>query len=53
MQFDCSKDVSVHVSTAPVKISKHWRQLCGSCGPDKMCVFLSLIAKICDQLLEQ
>jgi hypothetical protein len=30
---------------APVTIATHWHQLCASCGPDKTCVFVCLIAK--------
>jgi hypothetical protein len=38
---------------APVMISKHSHELCGSCGADKTCVFLRLVTKMSDGFLEQ
>jgi hypothetical protein len=37
---------------APVPVSTHKRKLCGSCGADKTCVFLRLVAEMSDQFLE-
>jgi uncharacterized ferritin-like protein (DUF455 family) len=38
---------------ARVTISTHYRQLCGSCGTDKAHVFLRLVTKMKDPILEQ
>jgi hypothetical protein len=38
---------------APVTIYTHERQLCGSCGADKTCVILHLVAKMSDRFLQQ
>jgi hypothetical protein len=37
---------------ASVTISTHYRQVCGSCGADETCVFLRLVVKMSDWLLE-
>jgi positive regulator of sigma E activity len=34
------------VQLAPATVSTHERQLCGSCGSRKTCVFLRLVAKM-------
>jgi len=38
---------------APVTISKNEGQLCGSCGADKTCVLLYVVARMRDQFLGQ
>jgi hypothetical protein len=38
---------------AVITIATHQLQLCGSCGADKTCVSLRIVAKMCDRLLEQ
>jgi hypothetical protein len=54
MRLDRSKDVSVHVSTCTgYDFNPLTRQLCGSGGADKTCVFLRLVVKMSDRFLEQ
>jgi hypothetical protein len=49
MCVECSKDMSVHISTST---SYGFSTLTGSCGSDKTCLFLSH-CKISDQFVEQ
>jgi hypothetical protein len=38
---------------ASITVSTYERQLCGNCGANKTCVFLRLVAKMSDRILEQ
>jgi hypothetical protein len=48
VQLDCSKDMSVHVSSCTSYDFNTLMPVVWSCGTDKMCVFLHLIINMSD-----
>jgi len=53
MRLDRSKDMFVHVSICTSCNFNAPMPLCGGFGADKTCIFLRLVAKMSDRLLEQ